>query len=267
MPVTRKVAVQYAVAVWRDRPRRGLVLAVLSVPSSLVMAGWKVVLFCAAPSLFLAATVVFTLGVAAAKVWAVRRHRLSFALDAANGDRMRFRQAGHRWIGGAVTAMSVLFVGCSVPMLVGRAHPVHYDQWVAIVIAAATFAELGIGVWGAVTARKDGEPLVEATKLVNVAAAVVLLVLTQSALLSFAGSAEDAAASTGASGVFLGGVAAVIGLAMALRRFPEAPTPRSAPTPASVDQAGLEGERDELSAVPGIDLRHGPVHVGLDRER
>lgn len=263
----RQAALRYAVAVWRDRPRRGLVLAVLSVPGSLVMAGWKVVLFCAAPSLFLAATVVFTLGVAAAKVWAVRRHRLSFAFDAANGDRMRFRQAGHRWIGGAVTAMSVLFVGCSVPMLVGRAHPVHYDQWVAIVIAAATFAELGIGVWGAATARKDGEPLVEATKLVNVAAAVVLLVLTQSALLSFAGSAEDAAASTGASGVFLGGVAAVIGLAMAVRRFPEAPAPRSAPAPASVDQAGLEGERDELGAVAGIDLRHGPVHVGLDRER
>jgi hypothetical protein len=179
---------------------------------------------------------------------------------------MRFRQAGHRWIGGAVTAMSVVFVGCSVPMLVGRAHPVHYDQWVAIVIAAATFAELGIGVWGAVTARKDGEPLVEATKLVNVAAAVVLLVLTQSALLSFAGSAEDAAASTGASGVFLGGVAAVIGLAMALRRFPEAPAARVRPAATSVDQAGLERERHELGPVAGVDLRHGPVHVGLDRE-
>lgn len=264
MPVTRKVAVQYAVTVWRDRPRRGLVLAVLSVPSSLVMAAWKVVMFCAAPSLFLAATVVFTLGAAAAKLWAVRRHRLSFAFDAANGARTRFRQAGHRWIGGAVTAMSVVFIGCSVPMLVGRTHPVHYDEWVAIVIAAATFAELGIGIWGAVTARRDGEPLVEATKLVNVAAAAVLLVLTQSALLSFAGSTEAAAASTGASGVFLGGVAAVIGLAMVLRRFPVAPGGAGA---ASVDQAGLEGECDELSPVTGIHLRHGPVHVSLDRER
>lgn len=164
-----------------------------------------------------------------------------------------------------MTAMSVVFVGCSVPMLAGRAHPVYHDKWVAIVIAAATFAELGIGVWGAVTARKDGEPLVEATKLVNVAAAVVLLVLTQSALLSFAGSAGDAAASTGASRVFLGGLAAVIGLAMALRRWPVVPG-ASVPASASVDQAGLEGERDELGAVSGIDLRHGPVHVGLDRE-
>lgn len=157
--------------------------------------------------------------------------------------------------------MSVVFVGCSVPMLVGRANPVHYDQWAAIVIASATFAELGIGVWGAVTARKDGEPLVEATKLVNVAAAVVLLVLTQSALLSFAGSTEAAAASTGASGVFLGGVSAVIGLAMALRRFPVVPLA------VSIDQAGLEGERDELGAVPGVDLRHGAVDVGLHRQR
>ncbi|WP_267446006.1 hypothetical protein [Curtobacterium sp. GC_Cur_2] len=235
-------------------------LAVLSVPGSLVMAGWKVVLFCAAPSLFLAATVIFTFGVAAAKIWAVRRYRLSFAFDATNGDRMRFRQAGHRWIGGAVTAMSIVFIGCSVPMLVGRAHPVHYDKWVAIIIASATFAELGIGVCGAVTARKDGEPLVEATKLVNVAAAVVLLVLTQSALLSFAGSVEEAAAFTGASGVFFGGVAAVMGLAMALRRFPDTPAPTS------VDQAGLERERHELGPVAGVDLRHGPVHVGLDRE-
>lgn len=93
----------------------------------------------------------------------------------------------------------------------------------AIVITSATFAELGIGVWGAVTARKDGESLVKATKLVNVAAAVVLV-------------------------------------AMALRRFPVVPGVVSA------DQAGLERERHELGAVAGIDLRHGPVDVGLDRE-
>jgi hypothetical protein len=225
------------------------------------MAGWKVVLFCAAPSLFLAATVVFTLGVAATKIWAVRRHRLSFAHDAPHGDRTRFRQEGHRMIGLVLALLSVVFVGCCVPMLVGRAHAAHYDKWVAITIAAVTFAELGISIWGAVTARKDGEPLVEATKLVNVAAAVVLLVLTQSALLSFAGDINDAAAFTGASGVFLGLVAAAIGVVMALRRFPPAAAA------ASVDESSAESERDQLRPVASVDLRHRPVDVRLHRQR
>jgi hypothetical protein len=245
--VSREQAVRYAVAVWRDRSRRGLALAVISVPGSVLMAGWKIALFCAAPSLLIAATVLFNLGVAAAKVFAVHRHRQSFAYPAGSTARRAFRQAGYRWIGCGIVALALMFVGASVPLLLGRAHVTPFDKSVAIIIAAATFAELGVGIWGAVTARKDHEPLVEATKLVNVAAAVVLLVLTQSALLSISGSTTAAASFNGASGVFLGGIAAIIGAAMLLRRFPSS-------TAVSAEQTGLERERDELRTVPRIDL-------------
>lgn len=221
--VSREETVRYAVSVWKDRSRRGLALAVLSVPGSIVMAGWKIVLFCAAPSLLIAATAVFNLGVAALKIYAVHQHRRSLTLATGDTERARFRQRGYRRIGVAVLLLGLLFVAASVPLLTGRAHVTQFDKWPAIIIAAITFAELGIGIWGAVTARRDQEALVEATKLVNVAAAVVLLVLTQAVLLSLSGSVRDAATFNGASGVFLGAVAAAIGAAMALRRFPAGP--------------------------------------------
>jgi hypothetical protein len=258
--VSREQALRYVVAVWRDRSRRGLALAVLSVPSSVAMAGWKIVLFCAAPSLLIAATVLFNLGVAAAKVFAVHRHRLSYTYPEGSVARRRFRETGCRWIGAGILVMGLLFVAASIPLLLGRAHVTHFDKWVAIIIAAVTFTELGIGIWGATTARKDHEPLVEATKLVNVAAAVVLLVLTQAALLSISGSTAQAATSNGTSGVFLGGVAATIGAVMLLRRFPA-----SAAT-ASDEQASLERESDQLRSITGTHLRHRPIDVRLDRQ-
>ncbi|MFJ4221782.1 hypothetical protein [Curtobacterium luteum] len=247
--MSREQALRYAVAVWKDRSRHGFALAVMSVPGSVIMAGWKIVLFCAAPSLLIAATVVFNLGVAAAKIFAIDRHRRSFAYPPGSDAQRRFRQTGFRWIGLGVLVLSLLFVAASVPLLLGRAHVTHFDKWPAIIIAAATFAELGVGIWGAITARKDHEPLVEATKLVNIAAAVVLLVLTQMVLLSISGSTTEAASFNGASGVFLGGVAAVIGAAMLLRRFP-----RTGAADASGDEAGLEGERDQLRAVSRRDF-------------
>lgn len=235
--MSREEALRYAVEVWKDRSRRGIALAAMSVPGSIVMAGWKIVLFCAAPSLLIAATVVFNLGVAAAKVFAVHRHRRSMTFAHGRAEQIRFRQRGYRWIGVAVLLLGLLFVAASVPLLTGRAHVTQFGKWPAISIAAITFTELSIGIWGAVTAHRDQEPLVEATKLVNVAAAVVLLVLTQAVLLSMSGSTHDAAAFNGVSGVFLGAVAAAIGAAMALRRFPAAAEEESGV------QAALERER------------------------
>ncbi|WP_182066519.1 hypothetical protein [Curtobacterium sp. ME12] len=238
--MSREEAFRYALGVWKDRSRRGLALAALSIPGSVVMAGWKLILFCAAPSLLIAATVLFNLGVAAVKFFAVHRHRRSVALFDDEQERARFRQRGYRWIGLSVLLLGLLFVGASMPLLTGRAHVTLFGKWPAIIIATATFSELGISIWGAVTARRDREPLVEATKLVNVAAAVVLLVLTQAALLSLGGSTDAAATFNGASGVFLGGVAAAIGALMVLRRFPVNTTLDTG----SRKQAALERKRD-----------------------
>ncbi len=109
-------------------------------------------------------------------------------------------------------AASALYALYSARFFV-RPETVRCHPYVAIGIAAFTFAELGLNIAGLVRARKGSSPLVRAVRTVNLAASLLCLVLTQTVLLSFA--SEQTAVHPAANGLFgmlMGTVAALLGL-------------------------------------------------------
>ena len=85
-------------------------------------------------------------------------------------------------------------------------HPkeVSYHMYVALAIATFTFAEIGVNLYGMIANRKN-------------AAALISLVLTQSAILSFAGGEDHDPAVNALMGMLSGTCAALLGVFMLWR--------------------------------------------------
>ncbi|HEY0188519.1 MAG TPA: hypothetical protein VGC67_13595 [Cellulomonas sp.] len=202
-----------------DRSVRAIRVATISVPANLAMATWKAGLLLVTPSVFLAANVLFTLGVAAAKLLAIHAHRAAVRTGAPGGTDLRDpRQRGaYHQVGLLVAVLAAVYVAMCVLVAVGGAHIDQYDHDVAIAIATVAFVELGFAIHGMLVARRDREPVVEAIKLVNLSGALVLLVLAQAALMSISDGGTDPSRPCGLTGVLVGTVAVLLGLRMFLR--------------------------------------------------
>ena len=93
-----------------------------------------------------------------------------------------------------------------------------YHAYIALGIAAVTFAELTLNIRGVIIERKNHTQLVHAIKMLNLASSLICLVLTQTAILSFAsGRAKIHPAANGLLGVLMGGAATLLGAAMIVR--------------------------------------------------
>jgi len=200
------------VSIMGDKTRRALLFTMVGIPAALLMVAWKAALFVVAPSLFLFATVLFNLGVAVAKAGIIRSHvglrRREVALetvDASTNHRRSYRKTGV-----LVTSMSALYTMSFIPMFVGESHEIHYDRNVAVIIAAVTFVEIGLAVHGSISARRNSDMLTEAVKLTNLASGLVLLTLTQSALLSLEPDVDIGYANA-ISGIVFGSLATGVG--------------------------------------------------------
>lgn len=97
-------------------------------------------------------------------------------------------------------------------------HPrvVSYHEYVALAIATFTFTEIGMNIRGVVLNRKNRTPLLHAIKTINLAASLITLVLTQSAILSFADKGYNPAVNA-LMGLFSGICAALLGVYMLWR--------------------------------------------------
>jgi len=206
------------VLVLQSKNRRGITFAALSIPGNVVVAVWKTALIVVSPSLFLLANVVYTIGVVAAKVVAIRAHGVTRAGAARAADASRHRRRAYRAIGGLVSMLSIAYVLSCLPMALGTSRAEAYDRHIAVLIAAVTFVELVLSVHGVMSARRNKDLLVEAIKLTNLAASLILLVLTQTALMSFA-YRGDATVYNGVCGMVFGSMAALIGVYMLVRRL------------------------------------------------
>lgn len=114
---------------------------------------------------------------------------------------------------------SVLYMIYSVRLLI---HPVNstYSAYVAINIAAFTFVELTMNIRGVMIERKNRTLLVHAIKMINLASSLICLVLTQTAILSFASDqANHHPATNGFFGIIMGGVASILGVSMLIRIY------------------------------------------------
>lgn len=98
-----------------------------------------------------------------------------------------------------------------------------YHKYIAIGIAAVTFTEIVINIRGVIIESKSSSPLFHALKMINLASSLISLVLVQNAILSFKhfeGEVSDeslAQMSSGLIGIFMGSIAAVLGIIMIIR--------------------------------------------------
>lgn len=108
---------------------------------------------------------------------------------------------------------SALYGVYSVRLLL-QAEASFYHPYLAIGIAAFTFAEIGLNLRGMLAERKNRQPLFHALKTIQLASALIGLVLTQTALLSFAcqDPGYDLSRANGIMGILMGGIAALLGL-------------------------------------------------------
>lgn len=209
------------VALFRNKTRRAILFTILSIPGALLMAAWKAAVFVITPSLFLMATVLFAVGSVVAKSRVVAAHVSARRRESAGSHHHdpELSRRTYRSTGVIVTALAGLYTGSFLPMLTGDTDSVRYDQPVAIAIAAITFGELGLAIHGTVSARRNSDFLVEAVKLTNLAGGLVLLTLTQSALLSIDPDVEAGNANA-ISGLVFGSLATAIGGWMIWRSRP-----------------------------------------------
>lgn len=128
---------------------------------------------------------------------------------------VRQQYAYYRRSGRILIAASLLYIFYSMWSFF---HPreVSYHMYVALAIATFTFAEIGINLYGMLANRKNRTPLLHAIKTINLAASLVSLVVTQSAILAFADQGYNPAVNA-LMGMFSGTCAVLLGVFMLWR--------------------------------------------------
>lgn len=147
------------------------------------MAIGKIILGIFTFSIFLCVNALYNIGVASAKYLAVRTN--TFLEN--TRDRKLHRQKIfniYRNIGAIILISGVAYIVSCVRLFLGY-DQTRYTKIIAISIALFTFVELFISIIGAYQTRKNKQPLIEAVKMTNFCSALISLVLTQTALLSF----------------------------------------------------------------------------------
>ncbi|MHC9043301.1 hypothetical protein ACYX8G_01885 [Microbacterium saperdae] len=198
-----------------DTGRRNICFSAAAIPGHVAMAGWKASLMFVTPSLFILANALFTLGIAGAKTLIVvcdRRER--------HGSTTAARRA-YRTGGILLIVLALAYIASCLPYLLGIESTGEYGYVVALAIATITFVELSFSIHGFFSSRRRGDLLMELNKLGNLGASLILLVLTQTALLSMA-STRNHTFYNGLCGVILGSAVVLIGVYMLCRRVPPA---------------------------------------------
>lgn len=188
---------------------RSLHITGASCVGNLCVGVGKLVMGILSLSVFTCASALYTFGMVAAKGCAL-------AGIVREVDPKRQRRY-YKLSGLILIVASVLYIVYSVRLLL---HPVVsiYSSYVAIDIAAFTFVELTLNIRGVIIERKNHTLLVHAIKMINLASSLICLVLTQTAILSFAEeSLENQPMANGLFGSLMGTVAAALGVAMIMR--------------------------------------------------
>ena len=194
---------------------RSFFYAGISALFNMLFAAAKLVLFLVEPNLFLLANVLFSLGVGAAKAVAVRSYRRARSAEHLPAPPAIEQYRAATMIGIVLTSSAMLYVGLCLPLLLGTSVSVAFEPIVAEILALIAFVELGFAITAAIRMRRSKQPLVRSIRVVNVGSALVLLVLAQAAILSFASTVESSW-GVGVSALIFGGATMLGGLALVI---------------------------------------------------
>lgn len=196
---------------WLDPGQRTIILSAWAIPGHLAMAAAKTVILISDFSAFLTANVLFTLGQAVVKIWVVRAARAD-PTGRAEASRRAYRASAI-----LLAALSLAYLVSCLPMALGAEQSASYSKPEALAIATISFLELAFSVVGLFSSRRRGALLMETVKLTSLAASLILMVLTHTAVLSFAEPGIDHSQVNGRWGAGVGAISGVIALAMLWR--------------------------------------------------
>lgn len=123
----------------------------------------------------------------------------------------------YRLSGIVLIAASILYIIYSIRLFF---FPVttSFHPYLAMGIATFTFTELAVNIRGVIVERHNRTPLFHAIKMINLASSMICLVLTQTAILSFASEhIEEHSRANGTIGIIMGAAATVLGIIMIVR--------------------------------------------------
>lgn len=199
----------------RDKKKRYIFFARISVPWNGVMAVAKLLTGIFTGSLFLCINAFYNVGIGLAKVTALKIHNETATAGEMTKENREKQLSGYRRTGLIIAMSGAIYVVYCVRMFLYSDTAV-YNDIAAISIATFTVVELFLSFSGASKMRRQHELMLEAVKRTNMAAALVSVVLMQTAILSFAYEG-DVSFYNGLSGLIFGSLAAVVGLLMPLR--------------------------------------------------
>lgn len=197
---------------------RSIKYAKVSYYMNIVMAVGKMIVGLYTASIFLCIYALYNVGLALAKATAVKGHHAGKQppdeSHAYGYGREEYKS--YFKVGIILTTSSILFIiYCLRLFLYGSS--ASYSMNIALAIACMTFVEIGMAVHGSIVTMKNGNvPAVSAIKLSNLAASLISLVLTQTAILSFTHQG-DMSYYNGLAGLIFGGLAVMIGMGMMLQ--------------------------------------------------
>jgi hypothetical protein len=225
----------------------------VSVGLGIVMLVAKLALFVATPDWFLLANIVFASGAVGTKIYLLRRRatirRMSIA-DAKRAERRAYVQTG--W---AIIVLSALYLLTLAPALLGASTFHGQELWSGIAIAVVAFTELILSLIAAVSGRRDLEPIASAIRRMNLATAIVLIALAQSALIAAVG--PSGAQTSAPTALGFGTAAAVVGAGMLvrIRRIPSAQLPAGAAEDGETPTSPPDSERMAMTPAPAAPSR------------
>ncbi|MGI9825026.1 hypothetical protein [Agromyces sp. Marseille-Q5079] len=193
------------------KEERAFFYAGVSALFNAVFAAAKLLLFLLEPNLFLLANVLFSLGVGAAKAIAVGSYRRSrrSATDRAPSIAEQYRAS--TLIGAVLTGSAIVYIALCLPLLIETKVGFAFEPLIAEILALIAFIELGFAITGTIRTRHSKQPLVKSIRIVNLGSGLILLVLAQAAILSFASTA-DSSWGVGISAMLFGGSTVLCGL-------------------------------------------------------
>lgn len=200
---SRKIREQYNPAA-----SRSLHLAGMSGAANLLFGLCKIISGALSLSIFVCVNGCYTLGMVMARYCALA--------GVLKGKDRKTQYRHYQWAGIILIIASLLYMSYS-GWLYFHPKQVAYHEYIALAIATVTFTEIGLNLRGVLLFRKSATPLLHAIKTINLASSLISLVLTQSAILSFAEEGQHDPAWNAILGVLMGGCAILLGLYMLSR--------------------------------------------------
>ena len=104
---------------------------------------------------------------------------------------------------------SLLYISYSIFIIKEHVNA-NYHMYIGILIAAITFTEIGVAIYGIIKNKNNLKNKVE--KQLNLCSAIIALSLTQQALMSFTNPGKDISLYVGIGGIVFSSITIIIGI-------------------------------------------------------